>query len=217
MFALKPFQLSAYATSLCAALLLWLALSSGGSQGLFQLVWPIEDYSAKLLARADLLRVDIGLDLVFISAYLTFFTLWSRKIAEQGADRLLVGLALSLVMMTGLLDAIENAHILAMLRCVEMGGALSQGEILLQQVASQVKFQMAYAGMAGLGLLWQTSLRWQWLKVLFLVQMLAGLALHVTTGDMLKPLYLFRASFFVVGPLLVLASLSPINKAKIEA
>lgn len=201
-----PLRLTAFATSTCALILLILALATGGSQGLFQLYAPVADYSALLLKRAPVLRLDIGIDLLFIAAYLSFFVLMARRLLADGSDRLLVGIALGLVMMTALLDAIENAHILAMLRAVENGGVLSAGQILAQQVASQVKFQAAYYGMAGLGLLWPTRPGWGWIKALFILQLVAGLGIFIVAGGVLKLLYLIRATFFVVGPLLIVAS-----------
>jgi hypothetical protein len=211
MTAATPLRLSAFATSACAAILLVLALATGGSQGLFQLYAPVADYSALLLKRAAVLRLDIGIDLLFIAAYLSFFVLMARRMITGGSDRFLVGLALGLVMTTALLDAIENAHILAMLRAVENGGLLSSGQILAQQVASQVKFQTAYCGMAALGLLWPTRAGWGWIKAVFVIQLVAGLGIFVVAGGALKLLYLIRATFFVVGPLLVVASATAVS------
>jgi hypothetical protein len=198
-------RISAFVTSLCAALLLVLALATDGSQGLFQLFMPPADYAALLMERASILRLDIGVDLLFIAAYLSFFVLWAQHIAAAGANRTLAAIALGLIMVTALLDAIENAHILAMLRAVELGVLPSQGELLGQQVASQVKFQAVYCGMAVLGLLWRPRKGRIWLSVLFIAQLVAGLAIFVAFGTALKLLYLFRASLFVVGPLLVAA------------
>jgi hypothetical protein len=206
MTTATPLRLTAFATSTCALILLILAVATGGSQGLFQLYAPVADYSALLLKRAPVLRLDIGIDLLFIAAYLSFFVLMGRQLLMDGSDRLIVGIALGLVMMTALLDAIENAHILAMLRAVESGGILSAGQILAQQVASQVKFQAAYCGMAGLGLLWPMRAGWGWTKTLFILQLAAGLGIFVVAGGALKLLYLIRAIFFVVGPLLIIAS-----------
>jgi hypothetical protein len=206
MTPVNPLRLTAFTTSICALILLALALATGGSQGLFQVYAPVADYSALLLKRASVLRLDIGIDLLFIAAYLSFFVLMARQLLVSGADRLLVSIALGLVMMTALLDAIENAHILAMLRAVENGGVLSAGQILAQQLASQVKFQAAYYGMAGLGLLWPMRAGWGWIKALFILQLVAGLGIFVVAGGALKLLYLIRATFFVIGPLLIVAS-----------
>ncbi len=209
MTAANLLRLSAFATSACALILLILALATGGSQGMFQLYAPVADYSALLLKRAAVLRLDIGVDLLFIAAYLSFFVLMARQLKAGGTDRMLVGIALGLVMTTALLDAIENAHILAMLRAVENGSILSAGQILAQQVASQVKFQAAYCGMAALGLLWPTRTGWGWIKTLFILQLVAGLGIFVVAGGMLKLLYVVRATFFVVGPLLIIVSAKP--------
>lgn len=199
-------RLSAYATSACAMLLLILALATRGSQGLFQLYAPSAEYSALLLNRAAVLRLDISIDLLFIAAYASFFVLMARQMVDRGTDRMLVGIGLGLVMTTALLDAIENAHILAMLRAVENGIVLSDGQILTQQVASQVKFQAAYCGIAALGLLWPTRNGWAWVKALFILQLVAGLGIFTVADSMLKPLYVIRAIFFVVGPLLIITS-----------
>jgi len=45
-----------------------LALATGGSQGLFQVVRPAADYAALLIARAPFLRADLGLDFIFIAS-----------------------------------------------------------------------------------------------------------------------------------------------------
>lgn len=206
MTAANSLRFSAFATSACAVFLLILALTTGGSQGLFQLYEPRGEYSSLLLSRASVLRLDIGIDLLFIAAYLCFFTLMANEMIARGIDQMLVRIGLGLVMTTALLDAIENAHILAMLRAVENGSVLSTGQILAQQVASQVKFQAAYCGIAALGLLWPTRNGWAWIKILFIVQLVAGICIFVAVEGMLKLLYVIRAIFFVVGPLLVITS-----------
>jgi hypothetical protein len=81
----------------------------------------------------------------------------------------------------------------------------SQAEILGQQVASQVKFQAVYCGMAALGLMWHPRKGRRWLNALFMAQLVFGLAIFVASGGVLKLLNLFRACLFVVGPLLVAA------------
>jgi hypothetical protein len=206
MIRANTIRVAAIGTSICAATLLVLALATGGSQGLFQLYAHPDSYADLLRERGTALRWDIGIDLLFIAAYSSFIIMWSRWIIADGADRFLVNFALALVMMTALLDAIENAHILAMLRAAELGSQPSQGEILAQQVASQVKFQAAYFGMAGLGMLFRPRDGWGWVKALFFLQLIAGLAIFVTSGGVMKALYLFRALFFVAGPPLVLAA-----------
>lgn len=203
----RGLRIFGWLTSACALGLLVMALATGGSQGVFQLFAPSPDYAAHLLSRADNLRWDIGLDSLFIPAYLGFFVLWARRMRNGGGEGPLIALALALVMMTAMLDAIENAHILAMLRSSELGIVPGRGEILAQQVASQVKFHAAYIGMAGLGMLWTPKPGWAWVRWVFVGQLFAGLPIFVTVGGVLRTLFLARAIFFVVGPHLVLFSM----------
>lgn len=201
-----PVRLSGIATSLCAALLLALAIGTGGSQGLFQLYQPAESYASLLVARAGVLRIDLGVDMVFIAAYGSFFLLWSRAMLKTGHDPLLVGIGLALVGLTAVLDAAENAHILTMLRMAEAGQSLSGAAIAAQQVASQVKFHAAYCGMALLGLTWMPKPEWRWIRLVFLFQLVMGLAIFIAAGSVLQMLYLMRGLFFALGPILVLLS-----------
>ena len=105
-----------------------LALATQGSQGQFQINRPAADYAALLVERAPSLRADLGLDFIFIVVYSAFFVAlalvlkrWVEGQPFRDNVATIVNIAIGALLITGVLDAVENAHILAMLSMAEQG------------------------------------------------------------------------------------------------
>ncbi|MFN8412076.1 MAG: hypothetical protein U0Z26_06785 [Anaerolineales bacterium] len=100
------------AGALLALGLLLLSLFVSGSQEPFQVVRSVTEYTDMLQSRAFGLRLSFTLDDIFIVVYSTFFILLGILLRER-AEPTIINLAIGAIVLTGLLDAIENAHILS--------------------------------------------------------------------------------------------------------
>jgi hypothetical protein len=120
-------------------------LTTRGSQDFFQTARSIEAYGAYLaIPLVPLgLRLNLGLDNLFMIFYGTFFIVLTIRLRELLDPRLL-GAALAAMMLTVLLDSIENHHIMTMVHAIQNGLPLSTTDGQLQMIASQVKFHSSY-------------------------------------------------------------------------
>ncbi len=123
------------------------ALLAGISQEPFQIARLADLNVTRLLQNPTGLRLNVGLDNLFIVAYCTFFVLLAVRLRPLH-DPLHFGIALGAMLLTALLDAIENHHILVMLFSAERSLPISVGESQIQMIASSVKFQANYVSMA---------------------------------------------------------------------
>jgi hypothetical protein len=96
-----------------------------------------------LIQRAPFLRADLGLDFIFIVLYSAFFVSlalalkrWVAGQPFQDNVATVVNVATAALLITGVLDVAETAHILAMLSMAEQGQSIGQSEIAGQMVES---------------------------------------------------------------------------------
>lgn len=124
------------------------ALATGFSQELFQ-VAPSPEEVARLLTdqpRHSLgLRLNLGLDNLFIVAYCAFFAMLAARFSGL-LNPVAIGVGFGGLLLTGLLDAIENHHILVMLHAFQHGTPPSADELRLQMIGSNLKFHASYVG-----------------------------------------------------------------------
>jgi hypothetical protein len=191
------------AAGAATAFLLLLIALAGGSQEPFQLTGSVEGYAALLQARAGWLRVSFTFDTIFIVLYVSYFLLLSAALKTEANAGLLQAASGGMIL-TGLLDAAENAHILAMLGHVEKGLPLQLPEIEWQMVASQVKFLSSYLALFLLGLVFPKTTGLEKLTAwsLLLVQLPVGALIFTAPRSWAVPLVLCRAMFFIFGFLL---------------
>lgn len=177
-------------------------VSTGMSQDFFQSARPIEAHIARLTASplgATGLRINLGLDNLFIVVYGAFFVFLAvrlRAVLDPWAGTV----ALAAILLTALLDAIENHHILMMLHSAERGMSLSTGESQIQMILSAVKFHSSYLAtfllafgflrLGGLG----RAIAWAlWLYVPL------GVVISVLPIEIAGPWALGRTCFFVAA------------------
>jgi hypothetical protein len=177
-------------------------VSTGMSQDFFQSARPIEAHIARLTASplgATGLRINLGLDNLFIVVYGAFFVFLAvrlRAVLDPWAGTV----ALAAILLTALLDAIENHHILMMLHSAERGMSLSTGESQIQMIVSAVKFHSSYLAtfllafgflrLGGLG----RAIAWAlWLYVPL------GVVISVLPIEIAGPWALGRTCFFVAA------------------
>jgi hypothetical protein len=91
------------------------------------------------------LRINLGLDNFFIVVYSAFFVLLAVRLRGL-LTPVTIAVALAALLLTALLDAIENHHILLMLHDFQHGAAISAEELQWQMVVSNLKFHASYVG-----------------------------------------------------------------------
>lgn len=177
-------------------------VSTGMSQDFFQSARPIETHVARLTASAlgaTGLRINLGLDNLFIVVYGAFFVFLAVRLRAL-LDPWAGAVALATILLTALLDAIENHHILMMLHAAERGLPLSTGESEIQMIVSAVKFHSSYLAtflfafgflrLGGLG----RAIAWAlWLYVPL------GVVISVLPIEIAGPWALGRTCFFVAA------------------
>jgi hypothetical protein len=112
-----------------------------------------------------------------------------------------VNIATVALLITGVLDVAENAHILAMLSMAEQGQSIGQSEIAGQMVESQIKFLFSYFGVFVLSFALPQSTIIERLTVFVFrwLQLPVGVAILVLPLELVRPLFIFRAIFFFAG------------------
>jgi hypothetical protein len=158
--------------------------ATGFSQEFFQLAPSIGAVAEQLSdqpAHAFGLRLNLGLDNLFIVVYCAFFVL--------------------LAVRTGLLDALENQHILAVLHALQHGAPVSSDELKFQMAESNLKFHASYIGsflfafgffrLGGLG----RVIAW----LLWLGYVPLGMITFAVPAETTVPFALARTAFFVLA------------------
>jgi hypothetical protein len=155
----------AIATTVVLAAMVGVSLATGATQEAHEHFHVPVEYSARLLEHAGALRLVFALDVAFIALYTAFFAALARYLRE----RPFAVLGLIFIVVTAVLDLVEDHHILAMLDAAQHGVVPSAGEIGFQVAESSTKFSCSYIGLALLGLaIPRTNVR-AWLLAGFLV------------------------------------------------
>jgi hypothetical protein len=127
-----------------------ITLITGVSQEPHEIYQPPAAYAQSLLVRPGALRVVFGLDVGFLVLYTAFFAALADHLARLG--RPFVRLALAAMVATGVLDMVENHHILGLLAVAESGRSIDDGAILFQHTLSATKFNVSYLALVLFGL-----------------------------------------------------------------
>jgi hypothetical protein len=178
-------------------------LVTGFSQEFFELApspLQVADALRDQPARALGLRVNLGLDNLFIvvySAFFVFLAVRQRTLLSPAT----IAVALAALLLTALLDAIENDHILLMLHDFQHGAPISAEELQWQMVVSNLKFHASYVGaflfafgfyrLGGLG----RVIAW----LLWFGYVPLGMITFVVPVEIVAPFALARTVFFVLG------------------
>jgi len=177
--------------------------ATGFSQEFFQLAPSIGAIAEQLSdqpAHAFGLRLNLGLDNLFIVVYCAFFVLLAVRLRGL-LSPVAIGVALAVLLLTGLLDALENHHILAVLHALQHGAPLSSDELKFQMVESNLKFHASYIGsflfafgffrLGGLG----RVIAW----LLWLGYVPLGMITFAVPAETTVPFALARTAFFVLA------------------
>jgi hypothetical protein len=178
-------------------------LATGGfSQEFFELSPTPAAVAAQLTdqpAHTFGLRLNLGLDNLFVIAYTGFFVLLAVRFRGL-LSPVTIGVALGALLLTALLDAIENHHILLMLHAFQHGEPPSVAELEAQMVVSNLKFHASYLGaflfafgfyrLGGLG----RVIAW-----LLWIYVSLGMIVFAVPVEIVVPFALARTAFFVLG------------------
>ena len=174
-------------------------LTTGGTQDFFQTARSVEAYSAYLATPllALGLRLNLGLDNLFMIFYGAFFLALSVRLRTILDSRLLT-VALAAMMLTLVLDGIENHHIMTMVHSIQHGLPLAVTDGQLQMIASQVKFHASYlaAFLFAFGFL-QFGRLGRIIAVVLWCYIPCGVLISVTPVESAQALVLGRTIFFV--------------------
>jgi hypothetical protein len=174
-------------------------LSTRGTQDFFQTARPVEAYGAYLATPLVPLglRLNLGLDNLFMIFYGAFFVMLSLRLRAMLDGRLLT-VALAAIMLTVILDAIENHHIMTMVHSIQHGLPLSVTDGQLQMIASQVKFHASYLAvfLFSFGFL-QFGRLGRIIAVVLWCYIPCGVLISVTPVESAQALVLGRTIFFV--------------------
>jgi hypothetical protein len=91
------------------------------------------------------LRLNLGLDNLFIVVYSAFFVFLAVRLRTLLSPAI-VAVALAALLLTALLDAVENHHIMLMLHDFQHGAPISADELQWQMLVSNLKFHASYVG-----------------------------------------------------------------------
>jgi hypothetical protein len=133
------------------ALLCTLVASTGTSQQWSESFNPPDLYARALLEHARVLRWTVFFDDLFIASYVTASVLFVRARASTSRAWLL-RLVPACVLTAGVLDLIENHHILAMLAAAESNLPPGAWQVMAQGVASSLKWLLGHFAFALIGL-----------------------------------------------------------------
>jgi hypothetical protein len=174
-------------------------VSTRGTQDFFQTARAIEAYGAYLTTplAAFGLRLNLGLDNFFLILYGAFFVVLTIRLRDLLDSRLLT-VALGAMLLTVLLDAIENHHIMTMVHSIQNALPLSSTDGELQMMASQVKFHASYFAVLlfSFGFL-QFGRMGRVIAVLLWLYIPCGVLISVVPVESARLLVLGRTVFFV--------------------
>lgn len=178
-------------------------IATGLSQELFELAPSLAFVADQLRdqpVHALGLRINLGLDNLFIVIYSAFFVLLAVRLRTL-LSPVTIAVALAALLLTSLLDALENHHILMMLHAFVHGAPISVDELQWQMVASNLKFHASYVGvflfafgfyrLGGLG----RVIAW----LLWFGYVPLGMITFVVPVEIVAPFALARTAFFVLG------------------
>lgn len=204
----------AAASALCLLAMLSLSWATGLNVQHFEHVSTPAFWAESFLAHAQHLRWLTVFDDVFVACYVTTTLLLVqhlRALAPAGARIQALGpWVAGLAVAVGLLDLMENHHVLSLLHAVEQGQSISYDTMVSREWLSSVKWLLGHVAFCLMGVaLWFEALPWKLFRMSLIGWQLpvgaAALALagSPVVGDALGWLKLLN----VMGGFLALATL----------
>ena len=212
--SLAPMRAFAAASALCLLAMLSLSWATGLNVQHFERVSTPAFWAESFLAHAQPLRWLTVFDDVFVACYVTTTLLLIqclRAMAPTGARVHTLGpWVVGLAVTVGLLDLMENHHVLSLLHAVEQGQAIAYDTMVSREWLSSVKWLLGHVAFCLMGVaLWFEAWPWKLFRISLIGWQLpvgaAALALAASpgVGDALGWLKLLN----VLGGFLALAML----------
>ena len=184
---------------------------TGIGQDPLQYVHATADYTEILLRNPPVLKAAIGMDNAFVLFYSTMFLALAAALWRQGQSKVVVGVAASLMALSGLLDLAENMHFMAMIGLAQQNLGVSAAEIEWQVWESLLKFHVSYVGLFLLSFALPSDTRAE-KTLIFLsrwVQWPVGMLIYVAPDSLTRALVFGRFGFFLAAMLLLAAIYRP--------
>jgi hypothetical protein len=161
------------------------SVASGATQEAHEHFALPEQYAMSLLEHATALRAVFALDVAFIVAYTAFFAALAAHLCERNPPlALFAKLGLAAMVLTALLDIVEDHHIVSMLDAAELSVLPTAGSIAFQSIESATKFSVSYVSLFLFGLAIPRTSKLAWALCLFLT---AGNLVSAIVGYALPP------------------------------
>jgi hypothetical protein len=145
-------MLLAGAAGVMLLLMVATAVITGATQEKHEHFMAAGDYATSLLTNAKGLRILMGLDIAFCILYTTFFATLAMYLRSVNAQRVFIYLGLGAMLLTCLLDMVEDHHIISLLEAAEHGVIPADSSIAWQSAESAVKFSVSYFSLVAFGL-----------------------------------------------------------------
>jgi hypothetical protein len=145
-------MLLAGAAGVMLLLMVATAVITGATQEKHEHFMAAGDYATSLLTNAKGLRILMGLDIAFCILYTTFFATLAMYLRSVNAQHVFIYLGLGAMLLTCLLDMVEDHHIISLLEAAEHGVIPADSSIAWQSAESAVKFSVSYFSLVAFGL-----------------------------------------------------------------
>lgn len=160
----------AAASALCLLAMLSLSWATGLNVQHFEHVSTPAFWAESFLAHAQHLRWLTVFDDVFVACYVTTTLLLVqrlRALAPHGARIQALGpWVAGLAVAVGLLDLVENHHVLSLLHAVEQGQAITYDTMVAREWLSSVKWLLGHVAFCLMGVaLWFEALPWKLFRI----------------------------------------------------
>lgn len=181
-------------------IMMLLTLVTGVAQEPFEAVRGLAEYRALMLRSGPTLRTILSVDALFIAAYVGFFVAYAR-IVEAHSTRELLKLGLLALLTTAVLDIVEDQHLYALSKTIELGEEIGLGTLRAQHLLSQTKFHVSYVGLFlfGLGLPRRDALERAFAFAVAVPIPVLGALLWIAPHELVFPLSVGRWFGFLFG------------------
>lgn len=174
-------------------------VATGTTQEAFEYAGDPIAYAQSIVARASSVRLIFAFDIAFIVLYTGFFAALAEYLKRLGQP--FTTLALGTLVVTSILDVLENHHILALLGAAENKLPIDPDSLVLQQVLSSTKFTISYIALFLFGLAIPRTTRLGWALCLFLTAgtLASGVLTYAAPPDWRTHLDSSRWTGFLIG------------------
>jgi hypothetical protein len=200
-------MLLAGAAGVMLLLMVVTAVITGATQERHEHFMPSAEYATSLLANAKGLRVLMGLDVAFCILYTLFFATLAMYLRSLDAPRVFLYLGVGAMLLTCLLDMVEDHHILSLLEAAEHGVMPADDSIAWQATESSVKFSVSYFSLVAFGLAIPRTTKLGYVLCLFLTvgTLLTAVIFYAAPPEFQASLESGRWIGFLAGFLLAIA------------